>query len=85
MAIDTAFLSKRITAAEAEVEACEAAVLKATTDAQSYQLDTGQTRTLVSKATMAHLSAQLEGALSRLSVLCNRRDGTGSVYVRPAF
>ena len=83
MPLSLAYLDKHIATAEEIVDALEAAILAVTAPggAQSYTLDTGQSRQVVSKADLGSMRLQLTAAENRLSELCVRRDGA-SHYAR---
>ena len=82
---DTAFWEARLTAKKAAIVAYEAAITAVAGGAQSYSLDTGQTRQVVTKANiteMRNMVAQLE---SDISTLQQRLYGCGRTYVRPGW
>lgn len=81
---DTAWIKARIAATKALIVAYEAAVLALSTGAQTYQLDTGQSRQLVSKAQLGSLELTLKRLEARLSTL-QQRLGRGRFYVRPGW
>lgn len=78
------WLEARVTATKAAIEATEAAILALSSGAQSYTLDTGQTRQVVTKADIASLRLQLNELENRLSVLDARLCGAGRT-VLPGF
>jgi hypothetical protein len=82
--IDREWLEARVTATKAAIIATEAAILALSGSAQSYTLDTGQTRTVVTKADIASLRLQLNELENRLSVLETRLCG-GGVNIIPGF
>jgi hypothetical protein len=83
--ITDAFLEEQITATKALIVAYQAAVLSLGTGAvQSYQLDTGQTRQLVTKANLGSLRLSLDSLYNLLATLEARLCGAG-VYARPGF
>ena len=82
---DTAFWEQRLAAKKAAIVAYEAAITAVAGGAQSYSLDTGQTRQVVTKANiteMRNMVAQLE---SDISTLQQRLYGCGRTYVRPGW
>ena len=82
---DTAFWEARLAAKKAAIVAYEAAITAVAGGAQSYSLDTGQTRQVVTKANiteMRNMVAQLE---SDISTLQQRLYGCGRTYVRPGW
>jgi hypothetical protein len=82
--IDREWLEARVTATKAAIIATEEAILQLSSGAQSYTLDTGQTRQVVSKADIASLRLQLNELENRLAVLDARLCGAG-VNVTPGF
>lgn len=81
---DTAWTLERIAAKRAMIIAIEAAITSLTTGAQSYQLDTGQTRQLVTKANLGSLRLTLQGLESDLSTL-QARLGCAQFQGRPGW
>lgn len=73
---ETTWLTSRIESAQLQVEAYEAAILAISSGAQMYQMDTGQTRMLVTKANLSSVEAALNKLLLRMEVwksqLCGR-------------
>ncbi len=82
MPIDKAFLDKRIAAAKKEIVALETGISEIAAGMQQYTLDTGQTRQTVTKANLGSMRLQLNSAMNRLSMLCQRRDGTSTFNAR---
>jgi 3'-phosphoadenosine 5'-phosphosulfate (PAPS) 3'-phosphatase len=82
--IDRAWLEARVTATKAAIIATEEAILQLSSGAQSYTLDTGQTRQVVTKADIASLRLQLNDLENRLAVLDARLCGA-STRVIPGF
>lgn len=81
---DTTWIEERIAAKKALVVKYEAAIDALSTGAQSYSLDTGQTRQVVTRAglsEMRNLVRQLEADISSLQA----RLGCGRVQMRPAW
>jgi len=78
------FWTDRLAAAKAMVAAYDAAILALVSGAQSYQLDTGQTRQLVSKANLASLRSARDGLLNEVATLEARTCGRGT-HVVPNF
>lgn len=81
---DTTWIQARITATKALIVAYEAAVLALSTGAESYQLDTGQSRQYVTKAQLGSLRTTLSELETRLSTL-QQKIGRGRFNVRPAW
>jgi len=84
--MDATFLADRITAVKAAIVAYEAAILAIATDgAQSYTLDTGQSRQTVAKLDLPALQKTLDGLYNQLCVMEARLTGNGVLIGRPAF
>lgn len=80
-----AYIQARITATEALIDAYEAAALAlGTGGAQSYTLDTGQSRQTVTKLDLIQINKTLEGLYNRLVTLQARLSG-GTVLAVPAW
>lgn len=81
---DAAWDAARIAATKAMIIATENAILALSSGAQSYQLDTGQSRQLVTKANIASLRLNLLELESRLDVYRKRLCGVAH-QVRPGW
>lgn len=81
---DTTWIQDRITETRALIVAYEAAILAISTGSQSYSLDTGQTRQVVTKAQLGSLQLTLSRLEARLSTY-EQRLGCGRLYVRPSW
>ena len=79
MAIDDDWLDARETATKALIVAYEAALTELATGAQSYTLDTGQSRQVVTKADVGSIRNMLNTLDNRLATICARRDGASHV------
>lgn len=87
------FIRERITTTKSIIEAIEAAILALTTDkVQSYDLDTGQNRSKVTKLDVPRLNQELSRLYARVKAWCEEIDeddsGVGSgnvVEVRPSW
>lgn len=79
------FLQEQVEATKALIVAYNAAILALTTGAQSYQLDTGQTRQLVTKANLATLINARDRLLNELSVMGARFDGDAAFRMNPSW
>jgi hypothetical protein len=84
MTDDAEWIAKRITATEASIEAHEAALTALAGGAQSYSLDTGQTRQTVTKANLTEIRNALNSLENRRATLKARLCG-GGVIGRPEF
>lgn len=81
-----AFLAEQVAAIKAQITAYNSAILAlATGGVQSYQLDTGQTRQLVTKANLATLHTSRDALLNELTTLEARLCGSGVTRVIPSF
>jgi len=74
---DSVWLNARITRTETLIVAYEDAIEALSTGAQTYMLDTGQTRQSVTKANLATLRGQLSALENRREVLRARLNGAG--------
>jgi hypothetical protein len=82
---DSAWIAERIAAKKALILKYEAALDALAGGAQTYSIDTGQTRQTVSKANlteMRNVIAQLESDLSTLQM---RLNGCGRFQMRPGW
>jgi hypothetical protein len=82
---ESAWLEERIAAKKAAILAYEAALTSLASGAQTYSIDTGQTRQTVSKANLTEIRnviAQLESELSSLQM---RLYGCGRFQARPGW
>jgi hypothetical protein len=79
------FWADQLAAAKTAVAAYNAAILAfATSNIQNYQLDTGQTRTLVTRANLATLTTTRDSLLNEVATLEKRVCGSGVTY-RPGW
>lgn len=83
-AYTTAELDAKITRVKATITIIEDQIDAVAAGAQSYSLDTGQTRQSVTPQTLSQLRGMLSYYENRLSALTARRHG-GSVVVTPGF
>ena len=83
--ITTVWLQERITAKQTAIVAYEAAILALATGAQSYTLDTGQTRQTVTKANLTEMRKTLKELESDLEKLDRRLNGATPNYARPGW
>ncbi len=82
--ITTSWLEARAAAKQAQLLAIDAAILALSTGAQSYTLDTGQSRQQVTKADLAQLRLMAQQLESELATIDARLCGA-SVRVVPDF
>jgi hypothetical protein len=79
---DRVWLTERIAAVEALIVKFEEAIGAVVGGAQSYSLDTGQTRQSVTKANLAEIQRALAELEAKRDAYYLRRDG-GSFIARP--
>lgn len=83
---ETAWLDARIAKTRTMIEAYENAIEAfADGNVQSYQLDTGQTRQLVTRAQLGSMDLMLKRLETRLATLLARRGGCSQFVVRPGW
>jgi hypothetical protein len=81
-----AWWAERLEKAKIRVEDLEAAVSGLSDGSiMSYQLDSGQTRTLVTKQQISQIVLALERALNDVSVLDARVNGSAAARIQPDF
>lgn len=84
--MDAAFIKERITATKALIVAYEDALLAITTGgAESYTLDTGQSRQTVTKLDIGMLNKAIDTLGNRCVTLEARLTGSGSTTMVPAW
>lgn len=81
---DRAWIEARIAKIKTQIEAYEEAIDALASGVQSYQLDTGQTRQLVSRANVTSLQETVTILFDRLSTL-QARLGCARAQGRPAW
>lgn len=83
---DNTFLEARITFLQTEITSFEAAITAVTSGGvQSYQLDTGQTRTLVTRYNLTEIQRRLESLYNLYRMTYAARYGTNVTRVLPSF
>jgi hypothetical protein len=82
---DVEWIAGRIAAKKAEVAALDAAITALNAGAQSYQLDTGQTRQSVTRAQLGQLASRQRDLENDILMLQQRLNGCGSIHVRPSW
>jgi hypothetical protein len=82
---DSAWLAARIAAKKAAIEAFETGILALAGGAQTYSLDTGQTRQVVTKANLSEMRIMVSKLESDISTLQQRLNGCGRFQVRPGW
>jgi len=84
--VDGTFLQERIDKIKALIVVYEDALTALITGgAQSYTIDTGQTRQTVTKFDAPALRTTLEGLYNQLATLQARSTGSGVVHVSPGW
>lgn len=81
--VDAAWIEERITQTKATIVAIETAILALSSGAQSYTLDTGQSRQTVTKANLSELKNTLKYFEDRLNGL--EGDLSSTVNGPPTF
>jgi hypothetical protein len=82
---DRTFLESRVAGIQAAIIAYEAAELALSTGGvQTYMLDTGQTRSTVTKLDLASIRKTITSLYNQYATLCARLNG-GAVTVRPQW
>jgi len=86
MPIDSNYLQQRIDKLKQRIEALEDAYFQIASGAiLSYTLDKGQSRQVVTKASLSEMQRVIDGMMNQLAVMCARLDGSGVQIVRPQF
>lgn len=85
MACDATWIKERIARTEELIVAYEDAIAALAGGAQSYTLDTGQTRQVVTKADLSQMRSALSMLENRREAYRSRLYGTGRVVARPGF
>ena len=86
MPISPEYLQERIDKTKELIAALEDASVSLMTGAiLQYTLDTGQSRTVVTKASISEINRVLDSLYNRLATLCARLDGSGVQIARPEF
>ena len=83
--MDATFLQARITATKALIIIYEDALTALGSGVQSYLLDTGQTRTTVTRVDLLSLNKVLDSLYNRCAVFEARLNGSGSTMGVPAW
>ena len=84
--MDSTFIQARIDATKALIVAYEDAVLALVGGTiESYTIDTGQSRTTVTKFDISKLNTAIDSLYTRCVTLEARLNGSGTVTARPAF
>ena len=80
--MDASYIQGRIAATKALIEAYEAAALALGNGVQSYTLDTGQTRQIVTRADVKELNATVDTLYNRCATLEARLNGGTAIIAR---
>lgn len=84
--MDQAFIQDRITATKAQIVAYEDAALGlAEGNIQTYTLDTGQTRQVITRMNLTELNKVIDALYNRCATLQARLSGSGVLNVVPAW
>jgi hypothetical protein len=82
---DTTWLEERIAAKKARIVKLEAAIDAVADGAQSYSIDTGQTRQVVTRANLSEIRNMITRLESEISTLQQRLYGCGRFQARPGW
>ena len=82
---DDTFWEQRLAAKKAALLAYDTAITALAGGAQSYSIDTGQTRQTVTKANVTEMRNVIKQLESDIATLEQRLRGCGSAYVRPSW
>ena len=82
---DRAFTQARIDAAKVAIVAYEAAELALAGGAQTYTLDTGQSRQTVTKLNLTEIRKTVDSLMNRCATLEARLNGSGTSITRPGW
>lgn len=80
-----AFTQARIDAAKAAIVAYEEAELALAGGAQTYTLDTGQSRQTVTKLNLTEIRKTVDSLMNRCATLEARLNGSGTSITRPGW
>lgn len=84
--MDSTFIQGRIDATKAQIVAYETAIDDLIAgNIQSYTLDTGQSRQVVTKMNIATLQSNLDALYNRLCTLEARLNGGNTIAARPEW
>jgi Flp pilus assembly protein TadG len=82
---DRAFWQGRLDKKKALLAAFDDALLAIAGGAQSYSIDTGQTRQVVTKANLTETRNMMATLEAEIATLMQRLGGCGTIQVRPAW
>jgi hypothetical protein len=82
---DSEWIAERIAAKKAALLAFDGAITALAGGAQTYSLDTGQTRQVVTKANLSEMRIMISKLESEISTLQQRLYGCGRFQVRPGW
>jgi len=83
--MQTAFIQARIDATKLQIVAYEDALTALAAGAQSYTLDTGQSRQTVTKFDLSDLNAVIDSLYNRCATLEARLNGSGTIMGVPEW
>ncbi len=83
--MDKAFIQGRIAVIQTQIIAYDEALFQLAAGVETYSLDTGQTRTTVTKLDIDKINKIIDSLENRCLMLSIRINGGGSTQVRPAF
>lgn len=80
------FMLERIASLQLRIVAFEDAIIAVTSGGvQTYNLDTGQTKQVVTQFDVARLQATLDGLINQLAVYNQRLNGCGTIIAGAAW
>lgn len=82
---DRTFIQGRIDATKLQIVAYEDAALALASGVQSYTLDTGQSRQIVTKLDLIDIQKTIDSLDNRCAALEARLNGSGVLTARPAW
>lgn len=82
---DRTFWQGRLDKKKAQLAAFDDAITAIAGGAQSYSLDTGQTRQVVTKANLSEMRIMVTTLEAEIASLSQRLNGCGSFQVRPGW
>lgn len=83
--MDISFWQERATATKVQIVAFEDAATALAGGAQSYTIDTGQTRTTVTRPDLEWIQKTIDSLYNRYATLQARLTGSGTVIARPGW
>ena len=79
------FYQARLTKTEEQLAAVDAAILLVVGGAQSYSLDSGQTRQMVTRASLGQLQTMKVHLENSVQDLLQKLNGDGAIVIQPGW